>query len=180
MNKSTFITDINEINANIAYAEQLLKEAMSFCEEDDIETSEMEDDTTEEIPVEEPVVGNNIETEDEITPETSEAVESYVDHIRKYSLNALSALADTPESEEYQMLKKIFQMCDKKPEKKDNITESHRIFGIHKLSKEVLFESNIDNPKDFKNFQKTLTEQAKKMGINPADIRLVSENKIIC
>ena len=33
--KKTFVNDIDEINANIAFAEKMLKEAMSFCEDDD-------------------------------------------------------------------------------------------------------------------------------------------------
>ena len=117
--------------------------------------------------------------EDEVSPEMEGTIDSYVDHIRKYSLNGLSALCDNPESEEYQMLKKIFQMCDKKPEKKDGVNESHRIFGILKENKKVLFETNIKDSKDFDNYRKVISEQAKKRGLDPRDIRLVSENKII-
>jgi hypothetical protein len=77
------------------------------------------------------------------------------------------------------MLKKIFQMCDKKPEKKDNISESHRLFGVLKENKKVIFEANIDNTKDFTKLKRILTSEAKSKGLNPSDIRLVSENKII-
>jgi hypothetical protein len=106
-------------------------------------------------------------------------IDSYVDHIRKYALNGLSALCDNPESEEYQMLKKIFQMCDKKPEKKEGMNESRRLFGILKENKKVLFETTIEDPKNFKNLQKAIVEQAKQRGYNPSELRLVSENKII-
>jgi molecular chaperone DnaK (HSP70) len=169
--KKSFITDINEINKNIKEAEIMLKESMGFCSEESIEDTEMEEEPVEqEIEPEMP----------EIAPvETNSAVDSYIDHIRKYTLNGLAALCDNPESEEYQMLKKIFQMCDKKAEKKENMTESHRLFGVLKESKKVLFETNVSNSKDFKTLKASLIKEAVSRGYNPADIRLVSENKII-
>lgn len=176
MNKS-FVNDINEINANIAFAEKMLKEAMSFCEDDDIDA--MAPEMEPEMPMDNEIPDEEMPMEDEIGPETQGSVDSYIDHIRKYSLNGLSALCDNPESEEYQMLKKIFQMCDKKPEKKEGMNESRRLFGILKENKKVLFETTIENPKNFKNLQKAITEQAKRKGLHPEDIRLVSENKII-
>jgi hypothetical protein len=167
--KKSFTKNMTEINENIAYVEKMLKEAMSFCEEDDMEMPmDGEMGMEPEMPM-----------DNEMDPQAEGAVNSYIDHIRKYSINALSELSDNPESEEYQMMKKIFQMCDKKPEKKEGMNESHRVFGIHKGNKKVLFEAKIENPKNFKNFQKTLAEQARRRGVNPADIRLVSENKII-
>lgn len=169
--KRTFISDIDEINATIFEAEKMLKEAMNFCEDDDMDMAspEMEDDM--------PMDGEMEETPME--PSLEGEVESYVDHIRKYSLNGLSALCDNPDSEEYQMLKKIFQMCDKKPEKKEGMVESRRIFGVLKENKQVIFEANIENPKEFNNFKKAMVENAKRNGVDPSKIRLVSENKII-
>lgn len=170
----SFTRDIDEINANIAFAEKMLKEAMNFCEDEDAMAPEMEPEMEPEAPME-----DEMPMEDEVTPDMSGTIDSYVDHIRKYALNGLSALCDNPESEEYQMLKKIFQMCDKKPEKKDGMNESRRLFGILKENKKVLFETTIENPKNFKNLQKTIIEQTKRRGYNPSDVRLVSENKII-
>lgn len=170
MNKS-FITDINEINANIIEAENLLKESMNFYEDEsdvepDFDEQSVEDDIEQELNTEVPT-------------ENQEAIDSYVDHIRKYSLNGLSALCDNPESEEYQMLKKIFQMCDKKPEKKDGINESRRLFGVLKENKQVIFETFIENTKDFNKLKNVLVSETKAKGINPSNVRLVSENKII-
>jgi hypothetical protein len=167
--KRTFISDIDKINATIFEAEKMLKEAMNFCEDDDMQmpSHEMED----EMPMDDEMGDMDSELEG--------TVESYVDHIRKYSLNGLSALCDNPESEEYQMLKKIFQMCDKKPEKKEGMVESRRIFGVLKENKQVIFEAKIENPKEFNNFKKVMMENAKKNGVDPSKIRLVSENKII-
>lgn len=172
--KKSFTKNMTEINENIAYVEKMLKEAMSFCEEDDMDMP-MGDEMGMETPEMEPEMSMG----DEIDSQAEGAVNSYVDHIRKYSINALSELSDYPESEEYQMMKKIFQMCDKKPEKKEGMNESRRLFGILKENKKVLFETTIENPKNFKNLQKTIVEQARRRGINPSDVRLVSESKII-
>ena len=43
-------------------------------------------------------------------------VEQFVDDIRKKSLRGMAQLAETPDDERYQLLKKIWQICDKKPE----------------------------------------------------------------
>ena len=49
MKKRTFVNDIEAINASILEAEKMLKEAMNFCEDDDMEmpAPEME----EEVPM---------------------------------------------------------------------------------------------------------------------------------
>jgi hypothetical protein len=171
MNKR-FRTDIDAINATINEAEKMLKEAMNFCEDDDMGMGETE--MGEEMPMDE-----EIPMGDEMNSDLEGTVESYVDHIRKYSLNGLSALCDNPESEEYQMLKKIFQMCDKKPEKKEGMVESRRIFGVLKENRQVIFEAIIENPREFNNFKKVMVENARRNGVDPSKIRLVSENKIL-
>jgi protoporphyrinogen oxidase len=169
--KKSFKNHMNEINENIKQVELMLKESMGFCEDESFDETDMEDETFDD----------DFDADmGEMPLKTEKSIEPYIEHIRKYSLNGLSALCDNPESEEYQMLKKIFQMCDKKPEKKDNIAESHRLFGIMKDSKNVLFETHVENIKDFKNLKNTLINEAKKRGYNPNNIRLVSENKIIC
>ena len=175
--KKSFTNDINEINKNIKEAERLLKESMSFYEDDSLENDEIEEEPIEDE------FDNEIPEDDSLNNERQmeniNSVESYVDHIRKYSLNGLSALCDNPESEEYQMLKKIFQMCDKKTEKKENMTESKRLFGVLKENKNVIFETYIDNKQDFKKFKSTLVSETIKNGFDPSKVRLVSENKLI-
>mgnify|MGYP003288170523 CR=1 FL=1 len=168
--------NIKEINKNINEAEKLLKESMNFYEEDSLETSEIDDmDTMEDNEQ----MDNEMGYEDESLQTNNDSVESYIDHIRKYSLNGLSALCENPDSEEYQMLKKIFQMCDKKPEKKDGVNESRRLFGVLKENKKVIFETFVNNTKDFNNLKKTLVSETISKGFNPSNVRLVSENKII-
>ena len=43
-----------------------------------------------------------------------------IDDIRKKALRAMADLADTPEDENYIMLKKVWQMTDRKPEQQQN------------------------------------------------------------
>ena len=43
-------------------------------------------------------------------------VEAFIDSIRKQSLKGMAQLSDNPDDEQYQLLKKIWQICDKKPE----------------------------------------------------------------
>lgn len=43
-------------------------------------------------------------------------VMAFVDDIRKKSLKGMAQLADNPDDERYQLLKKIWQICDKRPE----------------------------------------------------------------
>ena len=65
-----------------------------------------DDENTEEEPVEEP----------EEKGEESMDIMAFVDDIRKKSLKGMASLAETPDDERYQLLKKIWQICDKKPE----------------------------------------------------------------
>jgi hypothetical protein len=163
--------DIDIINENINEIEKIFKESMNFCEDDDIDM-EGEDMGYDEGMEEEPM-------EEEPTAPNGKSIDSYIDNIRKYSLNGLSALCDNPECEEYQMLKKIFQMCDKKPEKKDGMNESYRIFGVNKDNNKILFEAFINNKKGMGVLKNQLVTESLHRGIKPSDIRLVSENKII-
>ena len=65
----------------------------------------------EEVVVDEPEVE---EEPDQIT--ASEHAAQLIDDIRKKALRAMADLADTPEDENYIMLKKVWQMTDRKPE----------------------------------------------------------------
>lgn len=180
--KKNFKNSMNLINENIKEVEKLLKESMSFYEEEDNIGNE-EFETEEPSLEEEPEMEEEFPVEEEPEMEKpiieTKNIDSYVDHIRKYALNGLSALCENPESEEYQMLKKIFQMCDKKPENKEKMTESHRLFGISKNNNKVLFETKINSKKELKNLKNTIIKEAIEKGYNPSNIKLVSENKII-
>ena len=93
-------------NAYARKTPKTINEAMAFETDDDlIASDEMESG------VEEPEVGQ----EQEIQPGKLN-VEAFVDDIRKKALKGMAELAEDPESPSYQILKKIWQICDKKPE----------------------------------------------------------------
>lgn len=52
------------------------------------------------------------------TPNTNEDMDvmAFVDDIRKKALRGMAQLADNPDDSRYQLLKRIWQICDKKPE----------------------------------------------------------------
>ena len=63
----------------------------------------------------------NEEPEVEQTQEVGMDVEAFVDDIRKKALKGMAQLAENPEDYRYQILKKIWQICDKKPEDQQQI-----------------------------------------------------------
>ena len=82
-------------------------------EDEPVNFSEMDVDEPVDEPIEEPEtepVDNSAEG-----PDTSNAKE-LINSMRKQALRAMAEIADAPESEEYQMLKKVFQLLEKKPE----------------------------------------------------------------
>ena len=91
-----------------------IKEAMEFSEQD-LNDFDMPEETMEQpimdepIPAEEPMpIANNEEM-------TNNGM-NVVDDIRKLALKTMANLADNPEDPAYVILKKVWQMCDKKPE----------------------------------------------------------------
>ena len=61
-------------------------------------------------------VMGGMETEENVMNGASERAKQLIDDIRKKALRAMAELADTPEDENYIMLKKVWQMTDRKPE----------------------------------------------------------------
>jgi len=76
---------------------------MENDEYDDMDLTEPEDDMEQSKPSE---------------PEVMD-VAKFVDDIRKQSLKGMAQLSDNPDDEQYQLLKKIWQICDKKPEQQN-------------------------------------------------------------
>jgi len=101
MSKSTTRNNINEIKKIASKMPKTLAEALNFNEEeyDDVEMMDAEEPIQEPAPREEGM-----------------DVMKFVDDIRKQALRGMAQLADNPEDERYQILKKIWQICDKKPE----------------------------------------------------------------
>jgi hypothetical protein len=59
------------------------------------------------------------------------------------------------------------------------MNESHRLFGVLKDNKTVIFETTVKDVKDFNKLKNTLVSETIAKGFNPSNVRLVSENKII-
>jgi hypothetical protein len=103
MKKSELKQKIDEIKVLSSKYPKTINEALNFnglAEEDGIE------DVPEEEPMDEP----------EHEEEGGMDVMAFVDDIRKKSLKGMASLAENPDDERYQLLKKIWQICDKKPE----------------------------------------------------------------
>ena len=103
MKKGELKKNINEIRELSSKFPKTINEALNFNQ---LET-ESGDDGIEEVP-EEPM--------EEPKEESEMDVMAFVDDIRKKSLKGMASLADNPDDERYQLLKKIWQICDKKPE----------------------------------------------------------------
>ena len=107
--KKTVKKNINEMRDLVKSMPKTINESLDFSGEGDMYEEE-------ETPEEEPV---GIEDEpDQAT--ASEHAAQLIDDIRKKALRAMADLADTPEDENYIMLKKVWQMTDRKPEQQQN------------------------------------------------------------
>ena len=104
MKKSELKENINEIKRLSSKYPKTINEALNFNQLE----HEPDDEGFEEMP-EEPM-------DDEPKEEGGMDVMAFVDDIRKKSLKGMASLADNPDDERYQLLKKIWQICDKKPE----------------------------------------------------------------
>ena len=104
--KKTVKKNINEMQTIVKNMPKTINEALRFEGPDD----EFES-YDEEIPEEEPA-----EPIEKPKEEPGMDVMAFVDDIRKKSLKGMASLAENPDDERYQLLKKIWQICDKKPE----------------------------------------------------------------
>ena len=103
--KKTVKKNINEMRDLVKSMPKTINESLDFSDEGNMYEEE-------EIPEDEPV---GIEDEpDQAT--ASEHAAQLIDGIRKKALRAIADRADTPEDENYIMLKKVWQMTDRKPE----------------------------------------------------------------
>lgn len=78
--------------------------------------ADVEAQSPQEAPVETPSEAPVGDMPEEKGESDALNIEQFVDDIRKKSLRGMAQLAETPEDERYQLLKKIWQICDKKPE----------------------------------------------------------------
>lgn len=103
MKKNYLKESIRDIKRLSSKYPKSINEALHFNQLEDEQDEDMLLD--DEEPMEEPKRG-----EDKMD------VMAFVDDIRKKSLKGMAQLAENPDDERYQLLKKIWQICDKKPE----------------------------------------------------------------
>ena len=110
--KKTVKNNINEMQKLVKNMPKSINEMLSFeAADDEMGTYD------EEMPEEEPVVDEEMPMEEEPSQADASAhAAQLIDDIRKKALRAMADLADTPEDENYIMLKKVWQMTDRKPE----------------------------------------------------------------
>lgn len=118
--------NINEIRKIATNIPKTIKEAVDFNETELTDKDFGFDDE----PMDEPMPMENIPMENapemdvkpmEDTPEIGgENGMAVVDKIRKMALRTMADLADNPEDPAYVILKKVWQMCDKKSEENKN------------------------------------------------------------
>lgn len=108
--KKTVKKDITEMKNLVKNMPKTINEIISF-EGNDADLEGFEEEMPEQGPLDETEVE---EEPDQIT--ASEHAAQLIDDIRKKALRAMADLADTPEDENYIMLKKVWQMTDRKPE----------------------------------------------------------------
>ena len=104
--KKTVKKNITEMQNLVKNMPKTINEVLSFDGTDgglDYEDEEIPAEETGEI-AEEPKEDGGMD------------VMAFVDDIRKKSLKGMASLAENPDDERYQLLKKIWQICDKKPE----------------------------------------------------------------
>ena len=107
--KKTVKKNIKEMKNLVKNMPKTINEMINF---NDVSEEGYDD---EEMPEEGPLDEPDVEEEpDQIT--ASEHAAQLIDDIRKKALRAMADLADTPEDENYIMLKKVWQMTDRKPE----------------------------------------------------------------
>ena len=104
--KKTVKKNISEIKNLVNSMPKTINETINFEGNDDM--ADYDDE----------VMGNDAEAEEEPIHEDEGKMDvaAFVDDIRKKSLKGMASLAENPEDERYQLLKKIWQICDKKPE----------------------------------------------------------------
>ena len=61
----------------------------------------------------------DIDSEEKLDGNEAEKARKLIDNIRKQALRAMASLADTPQSPEYENLKRIWQLCDKAVNEKE-------------------------------------------------------------
>lgn len=114
MKKNTVKAKIDEMKLFAAKMPKTITESLDF------EGNDMDMDMGEEH--------GEIAPEVQSAPESSSIdVEKYIDDVRKTALKGMAQLADEPENWGYQTLKKLWQICDKKPEEGQQMQQNRQM-----------------------------------------------------
>lgn len=111
MRKNSIKTNLTEIRQLVRKSPKTVKESMEFENEPISLDDEPED--LEDMPHSEPMMRKD----EKMSPE------DLINDIRKKSLRAMAELADTPEDPSYENLKRIWQLCDKAVNEKQDQRE---------------------------------------------------------
>lgn len=109
--KKSIVENITKLSAKMP---KTLNEALNFNDAAPYEEEGIDLDNGE---------GIEGEPEEPVAPDYSEKARKLIDDIRKMSLKAMAELADTPQSPEYESLKRIWQLCDKAVNEKEEQRE---------------------------------------------------------
>lgn len=128
MKENSLKKNLKICNAYARKTPKTISEAINFETDDDlIASDEMESGA------EEPETGQGQEISKKSDASDNESVNArkLIDSIRKMSLKAMAALADTPQSPEYESLKRIWTLCDRavneKEEQKEIVSKQNGI-----------------------------------------------------
>lgn len=105
MSKTQKIDSITKVKRFASLIPKTINEAINF---DDSEAPDI--DMNDDIPQEPAPVETPVKQSEDMD------VMAFIDDIRKKSLKGMAQLADNPDDERYQLLKKIWQICEKRPE----------------------------------------------------------------
>lgn len=97
------IKKISKLNENISFDDDLMED-----DDDSFEEYETQNDMNHDIPNEE------IPKDDNETQCQNNNCDDLVNKIRKMALSGMSELAENTDNPNYEILKKIWQFCDKK------------------------------------------------------------------
>lgn len=124
MNKKlSKINEINEVNAIIS-SMPTLTEALAF---DDYNESNQEDDIDDDNFIDNSPSSEKIGNAIQKDIPNGDKYTSLVNNIRKMALEGMSELADDVNNNNYQILKKIWQFCEKKPDEDKKYNENNKI-----------------------------------------------------
>lgn len=107
---------IDELKNITAHMPKTIMEAVEFT---DNNLTDKDFGFEDEMPVEEPMMDEPMGEEEPmetLAPSKGSDGMNVVDTIRKMALKTMADLADNPDDPAYIILKKVWQMCDKKPE----------------------------------------------------------------